>query len=61
MKSKYLNLCIGAAALLSLQGCDDLLDRNPKDKLTENVVYNSYESLKLMLGNCMMHFRPMTK
>ena len=24
MKSKYLNLCIGAAALLSLQGCDDL-------------------------------------
>ena len=41
MKSKYLNLCIGAAALLSLQGCDDLLDRNPKDKLTEKVVYNS--------------------
>lgn len=46
MKSKYLNLCIGVTTLFFLQGCDDLLDRNPQDKLTENVVYNSYESLR---------------
>ena len=42
MKSKYLSLCIGATALLSLQGCDDLLDRDPQNKLTDKVVYNNY-------------------
>lgn len=46
MKSKYLSLCIGATALLSLQGCDDLLDRDPQNKLTDKVVYNNYESIK---------------
>lgn len=46
MKSKYINVCFCAAALLALSGCDDLLNRNPKNELTEKVVFNNYESIK---------------
>ncbi len=47
MKSKYLiNMCAGTAMLLFCCGCDDLLDRTPKDELTESSVFSSYESIK---------------
>ena len=46
MKSFYTHACLGAAALLTLGACDSLLDRAPKDELTENAVYSNYESIK---------------
>lgn len=45
MKIKFINICI-SASLLVLSGCDDLLDRTPQNKLTEEVVFNDYESIK---------------
>ena len=46
MKSFYTHACLGAAALLTLGACDSLLDRAPKDELTEDAVYSNYESIK---------------
>lgn len=46
MKIKYIKIYLGATALLTFCGCDDLLNRSPRNELTENVVFNSYESIK---------------
>lgn len=47
MKPKYLTtVCAGTAMLLSFCGCDDLLDRGPKDELTESAVFSNYESIR---------------